>query len=87
MRHVTSSGLDQLEPLLSRLRTLPDLVEKKRGVFYRRSKAFIHFHEDPSGFYADVRVGPEFERYRVQTSAEQDEVLAVIRLSLDPTGS
>ena len=59
MRHATSEALDELEPLLERLRSEPGLVEKRRGVFYRRSKAFLHFHEDPSGLHADVRLGEE----------------------------
>lgn len=78
MRHATTPALDELEPFLSRLRALPSLVEKKRGVFYRGSKAFLHFHEDPSGLHADVRLDAEFERFRVQTPDEQDALLALI---------
>jgi len=75
---VTNAGLDELEPMLARLRRLDGLVEKKRGVFYRRSKAFLHFHEDPSGLHADVRLATEFERFRVQTQDEQDAVIDAI---------
>jgi hypothetical protein len=78
VRHVTPAGLDELEPLLERLREVSWLVEKKRGVFYRRSRAFLHFHEDPTGLHADVRLGGDFERFRVQTAAERDELLARI---------
>jgi hypothetical protein len=45
----------QLEPLLVEIRTGKGLVEKKRGIFYRKSVAFHHFHDDPTGLYADVR--------------------------------
>jgi hypothetical protein len=55
------------------------LVEKKPGVFYRKSKAFLHFHEDPSGLYVDVRVGDEFERRRVETAKERGAFLALVR--------
>jgi hypothetical protein len=72
---VTTAGLDELEPMLARLRRLDGLVEKKRGVFYRRSKAFLHFHEDPSGLHADVRLRTDFERFRVQTQDEQDALI------------
>ena len=75
MRHATTAALDELEPLLCRLRQLDGLIEKKRGVFYRRGKAFLHFHEDPSGLHADVRLETDFERFRVQTSDEQSELL------------
>jgi hypothetical protein len=79
MRHVSEAGLDELEPLLVELRTVPTLVEKKRGVFYRRSRAFLHFHEDPSGLYADVRLADDFERVRVQTPTEQATLMELIR--------
>jgi len=79
VRHATAAGLDELEPLLSRLRELNELVEKKRGVFYRRSTAFLHFHEDPSGFHADVRLATDFERFRVQTLKEQSELLKTVK--------
>jgi hypothetical protein len=54
-------------------------VERNRGVFYVRSKAFLHFHEDPSGLHADVRLGPEFSRFRVETEEERDVLLTRIQ--------
>lgn len=78
MKHARSDALDTLEPLLAEIRAVPGLVEKSRGVFYRRSKAFLHFHEDPSGMYADVRIGPDFERHRVETAAERDALLVML---------
>jgi hypothetical protein len=56
MKHAGSLALDQLEPLLAAIRALPGLKEKGRGVFYRGGKAFLHFHEDPAGLFADVRL-------------------------------
>jgi hypothetical protein len=89
VRHATPAALDELEPFLERLRQLPALVERKRGVFYRRSKAFLHFHEDPRGMHADVRLAASFERFRVQTPAEQAALLARIEsaLPVDPPRS
>jgi hypothetical protein len=84
VRHATPDALDRLEPFLARLRELPGLIEKKRGVFYRRSTAFLHFHEDQSGSYADVRLTEDFERFRVETRAEQDDLLARVRACLVP---
>ena len=68
--------------MLQELRALPGLHEKSRGTFYRGSRAFLHFHEDASGHHADVRLAAEFERFRVQTKAEQRAVLAKVRLVL-----
>ena len=79
---MTPPSLDSLEPLLARLREYDGLVEKKRGVFYRRSRAFLHFHEDPSGLHADVRLSSEFERFRVETAPERAALLAAIDRAL-----
>ena len=79
MRHATAEGLDQVEPLLAQLRLVPGLVEKNRGTFYRKSRAFLHFHEDPSGLHADVRFNEEFERVRVESDSERQALLSRIR--------
>lgn len=84
MRHARRAALDELEPLLQQLRTLPALRERSRGVFYRGSTAFLHFHEDPAGHHADVRVGADFERFRVQEPAEQQALLERVRAVVGP---
>ena len=84
MRRAREEALDELEPFLERLRTVPGLVERKRGVFYVRSKAFLHFHEDASGMHADVRLGPEFTRVRAETAEERDALLARIQEAQAP---
>jgi len=55
VKHAGPAALDQLERLLVQLRAVPGLKETSRGVFYRRSRAFLHFHEDPAGLFADIR--------------------------------
>ncbi len=71
MRHAGPAALDRLEPLLLRLRALPGLKETARGVFYHKSRAFLHFHEDPAGLFADLRgADGEFVRFRVESVAE-----------------
>ena len=82
MKHVSTAGLDELDGLLLELRRVDGLTEKKRGVFYRGSRAFLHFHEDPSGWYADIRVDAEFERMRVTTKAERKRLLSVARAAV-----
>jgi hypothetical protein len=66
--------------MLDQLRSVPGLTEKSRGVFYQKSKAFLHFHEDQSGLYADVRLHDDFERVRVETDPERRALVARIRL-------
>jgi hypothetical protein len=67
MKHATALALDQLEPLLAKLRQLPGLKERSRGVFYVKARAFLHFHEDPAGLFADIRAadGKDFDRINV----------------------
>jgi hypothetical protein len=66
VRHARPEDLDRLESLLARLRAFSVLKEKSRGVFYLKSQAFLHFHADPAGLFADVR-GEDgaFERVKV----------------------
>ncbi|RKP44139.1 hypothetical protein [Trinickia fusca] len=82
MKHANGAALDRLEDLLSAIRTLPDLKERTRGVFYRRSKSFLHFHDDTTGLFADVRRGGEFERFRVTSAAERAAFLEAVRAEL-----
>ncbi len=83
MKHAGPAALDALEPLLAQVRALPGLKETARGVFYRKSRAFLHFHEDPAGLFADVRFeGGEFTRLKVSAVAEQDRLLARLKDAL-----
>jgi hypothetical protein len=81
VKHVSAAGLDEFDSLLRELRGVDGLTEKKRGVFYRRSRAFLHFHEDQDDLYDDVRVDGSFERFRVTTSAERKRLLSLVRRS------
>lgn len=83
MRHVGPADLDRLEPLLAQVRQFSGLTEKGRGIFYRKSRAFLHFHQDPKGLYADLRLaGDDFDRFRVEEAAEQEALIARIRAAL-----
>jgi hypothetical protein len=71
VKHATAVALDALEPLLRELRAIEGLTERKRGVFYRGSSAFLHFHEDPAGFFADAKLTPAWVRFDVTTAAQR----------------
>ena len=80
MRHARPEDLDRLEPLLARLRALSGLKEKSRGVFYFKSRAFLHFHADPAGLFADVRDpggGADFIRLQVDGPAGADKLVSI----------
>lgn len=84
MRHARDEDLERLEALLADLRVLPGLTEKRRGVFYRKSRAFLHFHEDPKGLFADIRDAGDrdFERIDVTDASGRSRLLALARQRL-----
>ena len=86
MKHAGATALDELEDLLSQLRRLP-LRERSRGVFYFRSRPFLHFHEDPLGLYADVRMGTDFVRRGVNSRAERTSLLKEVRRIFHVSGA
>jgi hypothetical protein len=83
VKHAGDRALDALEPLLAQVRMLPSLIEKKRGIFYRKSKAFLHFHEDAAGLFADVKLGGgDYTRLRVSMAAERKAFMAAVKKAL-----
>jgi hypothetical protein len=82
MKHAGPASLDALEPLLAevRLRTeiRPGVNEKKRGSFYRKGKAWLHFHEDPAGYFADLKGPDDWLRLRVSDADERQALMAAI---------
>jgi len=82
MKHAGPQALDELEPILREIRKLEGLTEKKRGTFYHRGNAMLHFHEDPAGFFADLKVDGEFTRLAVNTKREEAEFLRRATMAL-----
>jgi hypothetical protein len=78
MKHATSTALAEVSGLLEQIRIRDGLKEKKLGIFYRKSKSFLHFHEDPAGLFADLSVGASFDRYPVNTRREWNVLLAAV---------
>jgi hypothetical protein len=84
MKHAGADALNALADLLDEIRTYEGLREPKRGTFYRRSSAFLHFHEDPAGFFADLKIGDMFQRFPVNTVAQRRALLRrIARLTRD----
>ena len=79
MKHASPDTLAAIEPLLRKVRENTSLIQRTPGSFYRKSKAYLHFHEDPTGIYADVRLhGTEFIRVRATTAQEQAHLVSLI---------
>jgi hypothetical protein len=82
MKHAGTAALQGLSDLLEQIRVKEGLKEKKLGIFYRKSKAFLHFHEDPAGLFADLSQGADFARFPVNTQKEWRALLAAIDQAL-----
>ena len=91
MKHAGPATLDAIEPLLAELRTRDGMKERKRGVFYRKGRSFLHFHEDPAGIFADLAAGPAGGqgdlRLRVSTRPEQQALLRALDAALQDAPS
>jgi hypothetical protein len=81
MKHAGAEALNTLNELLSAIRAR-GLNEPRPGSFYRQGRAWLHFHEDKAGLFADIRVGTEWERFRVSETEERAALLSLIDRSL-----
>ena len=82
MRHATPKTLDAIEPLLEGIRKLPVLSERRRGIFYKKSIAYLHFHEDPAGLFVDVKLEGAWKRMDVSSSRAKRDLLAAVKKDL-----
>jgi hypothetical protein len=84
VKHAGAATVHRLSLLLDRIRASGTLTEKKPGVFYRKSRAFLHFHEHGSDVFADVRLdGNDFTRLPCSTPQDQQALLERIRQCLE----
>jgi len=83
MKHASAAALQALSDLLSQIREKEVIKEKKLGIFYRKSKSLLHFHEDPAGLFADLSAGADFDRYPVNTKQEWKALLKAIDRALE----
>ena len=78
MKHAWPQTLERIAPLLTELRARAGLRETRPGVFSLKSRAFLHFHDDPDGVFADVRFSDEFVRMCVTSASEQADLIEQI---------
>jgi hypothetical protein len=86
MKHAGETALNRIDPMLAELRQFEGFRERKRGLFYRGSQAFLHFHEDPAGIFADVRSEDAWLRLPVNTTSERRNLVRVVREILSKNG-
>jgi hypothetical protein len=87
VKHAGAATLTLIDALLTEIRKRAPLREKSPGSFYCKSKGFLHFHEDPAGIFADVKLDfVEFTRMRATTVKEQRVLLKKIDQALAMLG-
>jgi hypothetical protein len=79
VKHAGAATLESFGPFLKQIRQENLLRERTPGAFYLKSSGFLHFHEDPAGIFADLKINGKFERFPVTTLAEQQTFLAKFR--------
>jgi hypothetical protein len=88
MRHASEAALDRLGDLLRQVRRRhPELRERKPGAFYRGGQGWLHFHEDPAGLFADLKVDGVWKRFPVNAASERAELSRRLAATLDASGA
>jgi len=82
VKHAGPAALDRLDFVLSQVRKMETLRERKRGSFDSRFGVTLHFHEDPTGLYADLRSAGKTKRHRVTTVSERATVLRLLKAAV-----
>jgi hypothetical protein len=83
MKRADQTTLAKLTRVLNALRDEPSLTERKPGIFYLKTSAFAHFHDDAEGIFADIKLDlKEYTRLRVSTATEQNALIKLIKTAL-----
>jgi hypothetical protein len=83
VKHAGAAALGVLSELLRKLKNRTSLVERKPGIFYAKGRAFLHFHEDRAGLFADLRHGNDWLRLAVDDHDDRERLLAAVDRMLD----
>jgi len=82
MKHADTSALAALCDVIENLRRRSILVEKPLGIFHNKGQTFLHFHKEPTGLFADLRHGEDWQRFPVNDPEECADLLAAVDLAL-----
>lgn len=78
MKHASSETIKSIEQYLVNIRKLKNLKEKKEGTFYKKSSAFLHFHEDKELLFADLKINNQWQRFSLNNQHEWDNLISHI---------
>jgi hypothetical protein len=76
--HVAPETLDLIDELLAKIRRRAWLTERKRGIFYRKSVGWLHFHGKSGAIVAGLKVGEDWVRYPVDRRKDWSTLLAAL---------
>ena len=75
MKHAQENILNKFNNQIDKLRQLEKLTEKKKGIFYKKSSAFLHFHQDNNILFADLKISNNWLRFRTEENQEWNILL------------
>ena len=73
----------QLAPLMEALRAHPVLREVREAHFHLHGREFLHFHDEPDGVVADVRLATGRVRLPAASRSDQAELLERVDRTLE----
>ncbi len=79
MARLSTSVLENLQPLLDKLQDAPGLVQIKPAIFYSRRIPMLHFHESSDGVVADLKcvtpIPSGFDRMKITSVAGRQKLI------------
>lgn len=79
MKHASPDTIQSISKYLNNIRNIQTLKEKKEGIFYKGTLAFIHFHEDNNKIFADLKINKEWQRFSVNNDNEWNDFFYKIK--------
>jgi hypothetical protein len=77
VKHAGPDAIAALTPLLAEIRReMAGVTEKKPATFYREGQALLHFHEDPAGLFADLKIDGAWQRFPVNLPRDRATFLS-----------
>lgn len=79
MAHCPFEKLEDLVAAFTEIRAWPEIREPKPGIFYFKSKPFLHFHIKDAFRWADVRSDGDWERIDAPIPLPRSKVSALLK--------